>query len=211
MKSLSFIFINGKGSCGKDTQADILLQSLGDTAIKLSTGDIYRDARDGTGEYGKYHEIIAPFIAEVDIKGGYVSDEVIFSIVKLVILEKFTEGKETIIFTGFPRTLGQLDLMDELINSIEGANSQHLNFDISDETARQRASNRRQKAKENGLPIRPDDQEEVVEKRLNTFKTLTLPMLNKLDAENRLIKINAEGTIQDIEKETSFRISKERI
>ena len=211
MEPINFIFINGKGSCGKDTQANILLQKLGHKAIKLSTGDIYREARDGTGEYGKYHDLIAPYIAEVDKMGGYVCDEVIFNIVKIVVSDKISEGKEIIIFTGFPRTLGQLELMDQLISSLEGSKGYHLHFDISDETSRCRAGNRRLIARQNDLPVRPDDEEEVVEKRLNKFKEATYPMLVKLDQEGRLISINAEGTIKDIEKETSLHFSKEKL
>lgn len=211
MEPINFIFINGKGSCGKDTQADILLQTLGNKAIKLSTGDIYRDARDGTGEYGKYHDLIAPYIAEVDKMGGYVCDEVIFNIVKIVVSDKISEGKETIIFTGFPRTIGQLELMDQLVSSLEGSKSYHLHFDISDETSRSRARNRRLFAKQNDLPVRPDDEEEVIEKRLKKFKEATYPMLVELDQEGRLISINAEGAIKDIEKETSLHFSKERL
>lgn len=211
MSSINFIFINGKGSCGKDTQADILINSLGKTAIRLSTGDIYREARDGTGEYGKYHDLIAPFIEEVDKNGGYVSDEIIFNIVKVVVFDKLSEGKESLVFTGFPRTIIQQELMDELIKSLEGADSQYIHFDISDEVSRERAAIRRRTDKKQNHPIRPDDQEEVVERRLKTFKELTYPMLLKLDIEGRLICIDAEGTIADIEKETSVRISKERL
>lgn len=210
MNQINFIFINGKGGSGKDTQAEILQKSLGEKTLKLSTGEIYRDARDGVGEFGKYHDLIKPFIAEVDKMGGYVSDEVIFKIVQVVLADKLSEGFETIIFTGFPRTEGQLKLMDELVNSLENSISTHIHFDISDDISRCRAKYRREKAEENNLPIRDDDKEEVVEKRLKTFRELTYPMLLSLDFENRLISINAEGTIQDIEKETSIRLSKER-
>jgi adenylate kinase family enzyme len=164
MGSTNFIFINGKGSSGKDTQADILKEKIGTTAIKLSTGDIYREAKAGTGEYGKYHDQIAPFIAEVDKNGGLVSDEVIFGIVKIIIIDKISEGKETFIFTGFPRTIGQLELIDRLVGSLEEADAIHLHYDISDETSRERAGFRRQKAEDLGIPIRPDDEEEVVER-----------------------------------------------
>lgn len=210
MNSTNFIYINGKGSCGKDTQAELIVEKLGEKTIKLSTGDIYREARDGTGEYGKYHDLIAPFIEEVDKNGGYVSDEVIFNIVKVVVFDKLLEGKETLVFTGFPRTIIQQELMDELTKSLDGADSQYIHFDISDKTSRERATIRRQKSKEQNLPIRPDDQEEVVERRLKTFKELTYPMLLHLDRQSRLISINAEGTIEDIEKETSLRTSIER-
>lgn len=210
MEPINFIFINGKGSCGKDTQADLLVNSIGESAIKLSTGDIYRDARDNKGEYAKYHEAIMPFIDEVDKSGGYVSDEVICNIAKVVLLDKVTDGAETIVFTGFPRTIGQLQIMDELINSIEGSNSLHIHFDISDETVRERASMRRERDIREGKTARPDDDPETVEKRLNTYREKTYPMILKLDQEKRLISINGEASIPEIEKETSIRLSKER-
>jgi len=210
VNQINFIYINGKGGSGKDTQAEILQKRLGVKTIKLSTGEIYRDARDGTGEYGKYHELIKPYIEEVDKMGGFVSDKVIFDIVQVVLADKISEGFETIIFTGFPRTEGQLKLMDELTNSLENSSSTYIHFDISDDISRNRARYRREKAEENQQLSRDDDKEEVVEKRLKTFRELTYPMLLKLDKENRLISINAEGTICEIEKETSNRISKER-
>ncbi|HSV94856.1 MAG TPA: nucleoside monophosphate kinase [Spirochaetia bacterium] len=211
MSHINFLFINGKGSSGKDTQADILLKNLGDKAIKLSTGDIYRDAKTGTGEYGRYYSDFAPFIDHVEKQGGYFPDDVMINVVGQIISEKMAEGYENFIFTGFPRTIGQMELMDELVSHLENASSVHLYFDISDETSKSRAEYRRRLAETNNVPIRQDDEKCVVEKRLNSFKTLTLPMLNKLENQNRLIKIKAEGTIQDIEKETSILVSKERI
>ena len=101
--------------------------------------------------------------------------------------------------------------MDQLVSSLKGSKNYHLHFNISDETSRSRARNRRLIAKQSGLPTRPDDGEEVVEKRLNKFREATLPMLDKLNQEGRLISINAEGTIKDIEKETSLHFSKERL
>ena len=211
MSSINFIFINGKGSCGKDTQADILLNKIGDKAIKLSTGDIYREAKEGIGVYGKYHSFIKPYVDLVDIRGGLLPDHVIVDIVKEIISEKISEGIDTFIFTGFPRTLGQLELMDKLLESIENTVEHHIHFDITDETSRARAKNRRENAIKHGLSVRPDDEESVVERRLNTFKKLTYPMLLNLDMENRLINIDAEENIVEVERETSLYFSKERL
>lgn len=209
MNSINFIFINGKGSSGKDTQADLLKSNLGDTAIRISTGDLYRDAKENRGEYARFHEYLAPFIEKVD-SGGYIPDEVIVGIVKEVIDEKISQGNEIFIFTGFPRTEGQLTLVDRMVSSFSDVSSQHILFDISDETSKERAKNRREKALEAGLQIRPDDKTEVVEKRLKTYNELTFPMLEKLLKEERLIVLNAEGGIKDVERETTYRLSKER-
>lgn len=209
MNNPSFIFINGKGSSGKDTQADLLLQKIGDTAIRLSTGDIYRDAKNDTGEFARYHSVLAPYIENVDT-GGYIPDEVIVDIVKEVLSEKLSEGKETFIFTGFPRTIPQLVLVDEMVRSL-GASSIYLMFDVSDETSRERAAIRYDKCIKQGISPRPEDVPDVVENRLDTYRKKTYPMLLKLDRENRLVKINAEGTIPEIESETRSKLFKERL
>lgn len=187
------------------------IESFGETAIRISTGDIYREVRDTIGEYAKYHSFVAPFIEHIDVQGGLLPDQTIIYIVEDVITHKLTEGKDTFIFTGFPRTIRQLTLVDDLVGSIEGSNCTHIHFDISDETSRKRAVIRRQKAQEQGLPMRPDDQEGVVEKRIKIFRQLTYPMLLKLDNEGRLLSINAEDTIAEIEKGISIHISKERL
>lgn len=150
-----------------------------------------------------------PFVEEVNQRGGYIPDEPIVEIVKIVIAEQIEQGKETFIFTGFPRTIGQLILVDEMIAEL-GATSVHLHFDVSDETVRERARIRREEHQREGKKTRSDDDPKVVEDRLNTFRTKTLPMLEELDGEGRLICINGEGTIPEVEKGTSSRICKER-
>src|SRR3989344_5692288 len=66
---LRFVFINGKGSSGKDTQAEIL-RTNAESIVRISTGDIYRGARTPDGEYGRFHEQIRPFMEAVGA-GGY--------------------------------------------------------------------------------------------------------------------------------------------
>jgi len=89
VSSINFIFIHGKGSCGKDTQADFILEKCGETAVRISTGNIYREARNSTGEYGKYHSLVEPYIEIVD-NGQYLPDDVIVGIVIEEIKQKNT-------------------------------------------------------------------------------------------------------------------------
>lgn len=208
MNNLNFLFINGKGSSGKDTQADFLLDKIGESALRLSTGDIYRDAKFNTGEFARFHDRLAPYINSVD-GGDYIPDEVIVDIVKEILGEKIAEGKENFIFTGFPRTLPQLHLVDDMVESLE-ASAIHIMFDVSDATSRERAAGRYQHCLETGQTPRPEDTPEIVENRLQAYREKTYPMLLNLDQENRLLVISAEGTITDIEKETSSVLSLDR-
>src|SRR3989344_7929418 len=105
--SLNFVFINGRGASGKDTHADLLV-AQNPHAVRISTGDIYRGAKTPDGAYGKFYGQIKPHIEHVDNKGGYIPDEVILPIVYQVVEDHIQEGKSTLIFTGFPRTIDQL-------------------------------------------------------------------------------------------------------
>ena len=209
---LQFIFINGKGGSGKDTQADLFLKEHAEKAVRISTGEIYRGARDQKGEFAEYHDCIAPYVESVD-GGHYLPDHLIVFLVKDVITKKAREGKEIFIFTGFPRTEGQLNLTGEMLLDLESnyeTKTHYIYYSLSDEISRERAGARRKKAMEDGITTRKDDDPATVEERLNVFKELTLPMLEHLKKEGKLIEIDASGTIEEISQETSVRLSKER-
>ena len=212
-KSLQFIFINGKGGSGKDTQAEFFFKEHREKAVIISTGEIYRGARDSKGEFAKYHDLITPYTFKVDYKGGYLPDEIIVPIVNETVLSRVEKGKEIFIFTGFPRTEPQLVMVDAMLDTLGEkfeVSSHHIYYDLSDETSYKRARFRCELARRRGEPTRPDDEPEAIDFRLGVFSKLTEPMLNRLKLEGRLITIDAEGTIEDIEAETSARLSKER-
>lgn len=210
-RELQFIFLLGKGAAGKDTQADFLKAKLPDT-VTISTGEIYRGAKGGTGEFAKYHSILEPYIKKVD-SGGYIPDEPIVNITKAVILENIEAGKRVFLFTGFPRTVTQLNLVDEMVRGMSGdyeISDSYIYYPVSDEVVRERSEKRRQLALANGENPRDDDQPESVNKKLETFYELTKPLIQRLYMEDRLIIINGEKTKPEVEAETSARLSKER-
>jgi len=71
--------------------------------------------------------------------------------------------------------------------------------------------NRRENDLREGKIPREDDDPAVVERKLITYLETTYPMLIKLDQEGRLFTVDAEGTIPEIERETSAYFSKERL
>ncbi|MCX6705283.1 MAG: nucleoside monophosphate kinase, partial [Candidatus Woesebacteria bacterium] len=156
----------------------------------------------------------APYIFKVDYEGGYLPDETIVPIVKEVVLSRVEKGKEIFIFTGFPRTEPQLTMVDAMLDTLGEkfeVSSHHVYYSLSDETSRKRARFRCELARRRGEPTRPDDEPESIKMRLKVFRELTEPMINRLAEEDRLITIDAEGPIEDIETETSARLSKERV
>lgn len=202
--SLNFVFINGRGSSGKDTQADLLV-AQNPNAIRISTGDIYRGAKTSDGAYGRFHEQIKPYIEQAD-KGGYLPDEVILPIVDRVIEDHIQNGKDTFIFTGFPRTIDQLQAVDEYIQSVEGryekVNVNYVCYAVLEQHSMRRAEQRREKAKIKGLEIRRDDDPNIVLTRLQTYRDKTEPMLHLLTQQKRLHIIKSSGTIEDVRERT---------
>ncbi len=202
--SLNFIFINGRGSSGKDTQADLLV-AQNPHAIRISTGDIYRGAKTPDGTYGKFHEQIKPFIEHVD-KGGYIPDEVILPIVDQVIEDHIQNGKNTFIFTGFPRTIDQLKAVDKYTQSLkekyDKVNVDYVCYAVLEKHSKRRAEQRRENAQNTGTAIRRDDDLNIVLTRLQTYKSLTEPMLRLLAEQKRLHVIKSSGTIEDVRERT---------
>lgn len=202
--SLSFIFINGRGSSGKDTQADKMVEQ-NPHAIRISTGDIYRGAKIREGQYAKFYEQIEPYIERVD-KGGLLPDEVMLPIVNQVIEGHIQDGKNTFIFTGFPRTIEQLRSVDEYMQSLRekfgSVSVDYVCYAVLEEHSKRRAKNRLEKAQSEGAYIRKDDNPNIVLTRLRTYKTLTEPMLHLLAQEKRLHIIKSSGTIEEVRERT---------
>lgn len=200
-KRLQFIFINGRGSSGKDTQADILLNSV-EGGIRISTGSIIRDAIQQEGEYARFHRLVQPYVEDMK-RGELLPDNVIVGIVDEVVHDKTLDGYKTFIFTGFPRTIRQLNVIDELLLSQEdGTKADFICFHVSEETSRGRARIRRESYLKQGREIRNDDLPDVVENRLKVYRESIEPTLIKLAGEGRLTIISAESGIEKIRNVT---------
>lgn len=210
--SLNFVFINGRGSSGKDTQADLMVEQ-NPYAIRISTGNIYRGAKTQEGQYARFYEQIKPYIESAD-RGGYIPDEVILPIVNQVIENHIQDEKDTFIFTGFPRTVEQLRSVDEYTQSLRekfnSVNVDYVCYAVLEEHSKRRAKNRLEKAQGEGTPIRRDDDPNIVLKRLQTYKDKTEPMLHLLVQEKRLLVIKSSGTIEDVRERTIRALGKSK-
>lgn len=202
--SLNFVFINGRGSSGKDTQANFLAAE-NPNAIRISTGDIVRGAKTPDGSYGKYHEQLKPYFELTD-KGGLIPDNVIVDVVGQEVRSQTENGKNMFIFTGFPRTIKQLCAVDDYIESLReqygDIDVDHICYAVLELHSKQRAEYRRIKALKTGAEIRKDDEPDTVAQRLKTYKENTDPMLHLLVDQQRLIIIKSSGTIEEVRERT---------
>ncbi len=213
---MNFIFINGLPASGKDTQAWLLKEDLPNSVL-ISPGEIYRDMRDPKSPYHEYLDIAAPYLNKVDM-GEIVPEEVTMHIVTSLVDKYESEGIKNFIFTGFPRTIEQLDMMDDYAHFIreewgEEVSQMHIDYAVLPSLAIKRAEGRRKSEEAK----RSDDEMQVVQHRIEVYKKegSTSDMLHELAREKRLKIIRGDRSIEDVQAKTkevieSFAGSPER-
>ena len=125
MKNVIFI---APPAAGKGTQSNRLID-LGYEHI--STGDMLREEIQKESSLGLT-------IKDILDKGNLVSDEVIFELIQ----DKLVNNQKPFILDGFPRTLKQAELLDNLFNELKIDNYSVIYLDISLEEALKRALGR---------------------------------------------------------------------
>ncbi len=198
---LNFIFLSGRGASGKDTQAELLI-AQNPQAVRISTGDIFRDSKSPDS---KFYKKFKPYFDIVDL-GGFIPDEVVLSAVDIVIDEHLQKGKDTFIFTGFPRTVNQLKALDTYLQSLREAGNniqeKFICYAVLDEHSLRRTELRRQEAEKSGIAARTDDDPNTVFIRLEAYRDKTEPMLKQLVRERRLCIVKSNGSIEDVQERT---------
>lgn len=202
--SLQFVFLYGKAGAGKDTQAG-LLRTDDPSVLIISTGDIVRAAK-APGH--KYHDRIAPHMVSVE-NGKLLPDEVIIGIVGEEITEKIAEGKNTFIFTGFPRSKEQLGALDGMLAKLQekySVRESHILLAVLDMLSEKRAEKRFNEAVAQNQKPRLDDDPEVVKRRLTAYYETIRPMLQELLASNKLCIVKAKREIPQVSEAVRSRL-----
>ena len=167
---LRVVLIGAPGS-GKGTQADVLEHAFG--VPHLSTGEILREeVKQGT-ELGKQaHQYM--------LAGKLVPDELMLDIV-----QQRLEKLDGFVLDGFPRSLGQAQKLDEMLQKPLTCVAM---LEISDETIFKRL-------KERG---REDDTDETIRERIKVFHEQTEPAIAHYEKKGVLERIPGEGSIPEV-------------
>ena len=203
---MNIIFI-GAPSCGKGTQAKIICKSY--KLNHISTGDLLRekveDPRDPLGLQ----------IKEVIDKGELVDDDLIMQLIDDRIYKLTSD--EGILFDGFPRTLEQAKLLDQLFEKYGRKVDKVIKFNLDDRVVLERISGRltcsecgRSYHKQFNPPkqentcdvclsklvVRQDDNVASAKVRLTNYYALTYPLIDYYKEQGKLVSVDA---LQDIE------------
>ena len=202
---MNIIFL-GPISCGKGTQGQIVVDKY--NLVAISIGNLLRERR-------KIEDEIGLKIASLQKQGMLVDDDITLTVLE----EKVKTCKENqgILFDGYPRTIHQAHLLDELLAKYDRKIDKVINFEIDDEAVVDRIGGRlicrcgetyhrthKKPVNENicdkcgqDLYQRDDDTDEGIKKRLEVYHTCVVPLIDFYNNRNLLANVNA---LQEIEK-----------
>lgn len=205
---MQIIFIGPPGS-GKGTQAKRLASRF--DIPHISTGDMLREA---VAEGTPLGTEAAPIMAA----GALVPDDLMVGIIR----ERLSrpDAQKGFILDGFPRTLVQAEKLDGMLAASAGGNGQPalrvLQLLVPDDAIVRRITLRRTCAQcgaiyhlENNPPAsdsvcdrcgaeviaRPDDTEEAVRKRLESFHRQTMPVATHYRTKSMLREVDGVGPL----------------
>ncbi len=166
----------GPPGAGKGTQASRLASERG--YRKLSTGDILRDHVARGSELGRQ---VKPILES----GGLVPDQLVLALIR----EELSGGKAPkVIFDGFPRTLAQAQALDQLLSEKQVALKGVLLLVVPQRELLNRLVKRAQ------LEGRTDDNESVIQRRLEVYEKDTAPLADYYRGAGKLMQIDGTGT-----------------
>ena len=180
------IIIFGPPGAGKGTQSKFLVEKY--NLYQLSTGEMLRNEIKNSTNIGKK-------ISSIMDAGSLVSDEIVSELIEKIISN--SNFKSRIIFDGFPRSLKQANILDNLLKKYNQKIDIVLKLSVTLETIKKRISERK------NLEKRSDDSEEIAIKRYKMYEKSTEPVIEYYKKLNLLKVIDGERSIEQINKEIS--------
>ncbi|HEX6178443.1 MAG TPA: adenylate kinase [Thermoanaerobaculia bacterium] len=204
---MKLIFIGPPGS-GKGTQAKRLAGRFG--IPHISTGDILREAVAEGTDLGKQADPIMK-------AGSLVPDDLMIGIIRERLAKP--DAKKGFILDGFPRTIVQAEKLDTIVSGNGQKDLRVLRLLVPDEAIVKRIALRRTCSQcgaiyhlESQPPAkadvcdkcggkliaRPDDTEEAVRKRLDSFHRQTAPVADYYKAKSVLREVDGIGPVDQV-------------
>ncbi|EHA54766.1 hypothetical protein MCOR07_005167 [Pyricularia oryzae] len=194
---VTVVFVLGGPGAGKGTQCAQLVERYGFT--HLSAGDLLRAEQERPGS--QFGELIKDCIRN----GAIVPMEVTVQLLENAMTDVVEENKKKsrngsskakFLIDGFPRKMDQALKFEETVCPAKFV----LFYDCPEAEMERRLLER---GKTSG---RADDNAESIRKRFRTFIETSMPVVDHYEKENRVVKIDATPSPDQVSKETQKRI-----
>ena len=175
------LIILGPPGAGKGTQAARIAEHFGIPPI--STGDIFRaNIKNETPLGLEVKSILAA--------GGYVSDDITNAIVESRLAE--ADCEPGFLLDGYPRTLGQVDALDEMLAKGERPLERVLELVVPDDAVVARLLKRAE------IEGRADDTEKVIRERMAIYHRETKPLSDTFRERGVLVEVDGMGEVDEV-------------
>jgi len=214
---MRLVLVGAPGS-GKGTQAQRMQARHG--VPQVSTGDLLREAVAAGTELGRAAKTVMD-------AGHLVDDRTMLGIIRERLARP--DAEPGFILDGFPRTIVQADGLEALLAEIGQPIDAVVLFDIDPGVLERRLAGRRTckrcgrvfhvesnpprpgetctDGKPHDLVQRPDDNEETVRLRLAVYRERTQPLIDYYAKKNLLRRIDADGSLEDVDARLERAIS----
>lgn len=182
------LILLGPPGAGKGTQAKRLEDKYG--LKQLSTGDMLRAEIAAGSALGLKAKSIMD-------SGALVSDDIVIAMIASRIEQP--DCKNGVIFDGFPRTVAQAEALDEMLAQKGRPLSAVIELKVDEEALVNRLNTRIAETKAKGDPVRADDTEETLRKRLEVFRQQTAPIIPYYKGQNMLQSVDGMASIDAVE------------
>lgn len=188
MQSQTFVFFGIVGS-GKGTQVKLLTDFLknkdGLESVYAGTGESFRQMV-GSGSY------VGELIKESMTKGVLISDFLTNAIFTNILTSSLTSEKH-LIADGYPRTLAQSQVFEEMMKFFKRDNVKIIYIEVGKEEAMKR----------NLLRGRNDDTEAGIAKRFDEYVNNVIPAMNYFNGKENytIYTINGEQSVENVHKD----------
>lgn len=181
----AYFFLGPPGS-GKGTQSELIQERL--SYMHISSGELLREAI----EHG---EPAALAVQDRINRGELVSDDMIKDMVHDELKHKLETHPDVrgVIFDGFPRTVTQAEMMDEMIDDLPLVFRGMINLKVPEDVLVERLLSRVTRGGK-----RKDDNEETIRNRLHIWRDKTHPLEDYYRNHNCLFDVDGVGEMEEV-------------
>jgi adenylate kinase len=191
---VKLVILGGPGA-GKGTQAHPLCRHLG--ISEISTSNILREAIASGTELGRQAKIYVE-------KGELVPDPILIEFMRTRLTQP--DAAAGWLLEGYPRTAFQAEELDFLLDDLGLQLDWAIYLQVSEATMMNRCLGRQSSLSITASDSRLDDQPQIIQRRINLFYERTIPMLEYYGYRQRLLTINADQSLEQVQQEILHKL-----